>query len=595
MKAAETKASKLFDSGQQLRVPVWQRAYSWREPQWKELWGDIVRLRGQEAIATHFLGSVVVRVHPWNGSPAHAQVCSLVDGQQRVTTLTILLLAIRDSLFRLGEKEQAEALVPQLFFNEKKVESDQPRLVLQDEDQRSLRMLIERKGISSDNVGRCFEFFCNELKDEKIEDLFGLIRLIQTRLDLVWIALEATDNHHRVFQTINAGGKPLRQTDLVRNFFFLLLGGRGDDFYRDYWNTLEKLFDEKELENYFSAWSITKGYSGSNDRLFSYFNDDLSPVASSTDKVWDYGAGLVSHARLYSIILGKERDPDATVERQLQWLRQWGTKPADGLLLLLLALREKRRLSNKCLAECLAVVFSFFARRFLAGYEPNLHRSILVIIAKKLAANQTAKDDDLVEGLTVFLSEGSELKKWPSDDNVLDVTASTRLYTNARQHWVVAILGRLNHVLVDNPKLAPEPKSYKSGYQVEHILPQSMTADWQNDLKDWGVKDPAEFSQKRLHVLGNLTLTQINPELSNKRFGEKVLMVMNDSLKLNNYLKDKTEWTESRVDERTRWMVKKLLDDLPKPYSEAQISKSKFGAEARGIGNLGGDDSELEE
>lgn len=593
MKAAETKASKLFESGYQLQVPVWQRAYSWREAQWGELWADICRLRRQPPNVTHFLGSVVVRVHPWSGLPANAQVFSVVDGQQRVTTLTLLLLAVRESLRKHGNGSEADRLTPQLFDNTNKTASDVPRLVLQEDDQRSLRRIVDRTEVPAGNVGECFSYFLNQLSAEPDDGLFELIQLIQTRLDLVWISLEETDNHHRVFQTINAGGRPLRQTDLVRNFFFLLLASKGNEFYTHHWSKLENSLKDKHLENFFSAWSITKGHSGANDKLFSFFNQDLTTAGGSSVAVWEYGIELVNYAKIYSVILGinQARDFDASVERELQWLRNWGTKPAEGLVLFLFKLREEKRLTDDGLAECLAIIFSFFARRFISGYEPNLHRSILVGVTKSFLKNESLKGKELVHYLRVLLSIGSELKKWPGDEYVIEQAVTTQLYTNTRNKWVKAILGKVNDVIVNNHRLSGEPDEYFK-YEVEHIMPQTLTEEWKSDLKVWGVKDPQDFHQKRLHVLGNLTLSKINASLSNNRFEEKVSQAKHDTLRINTLLQTASAWTDSSVDERSRRFARDLVSALPRPLSASEIGEEKLVSESHDLINLPSDENE---
>ena len=578
MKAQETKAAQLFTAGHQLTVPVWQRPYSWKEPQWTELWQDITRLREQkDAKLTHFLGSIVVRTEAWDGLPSHARRFAVVDGQQRLVTLTVLLIAIRDLLGQKISQEKRDELTRQLFENADKDPGHKARLVMQEGDEPSLRALVEGKPAPKSTIIECHRFFTRLLRPETAERLHDLVSLIQLRLDLVWISLEESDNAHRVFQTINAGGKPLRQTDLVRNFFFLLLAGRGDQFHQQHWRKLEQLFDDKALEQYFSAWAIAQGHSGANDKLFTYFNEDFSKKVGGGD-VWSYGERLVREAATFAVILGSNPDQNAGVERELQWLRNWRTKPAEGLIFLLFRLRDQGRLNHRSLEACLAMIYSFFARRFVAGFEPNLHRSILVQVAHRFRDNETSKNEQLVLLLRVLLSKGSELKKWPSDEYVIEQAVTTPLYTTARSHWVAGVLGRINESLIANPKLAPEPDDY-GDYQVEHIMPQTLTADWQNDLREWGVSNPSDFSQKKLHVLGNLTLSVINSELSNHRLEAKVRMIQDDSLKLNAKLKSVEEWAEGAVDSRTRVMVRELVKVLESPMTQEEIGKTPFANE----------------
>lgn len=578
MKAVETKANQLFDGGQQLSVPVWQRRYSWGRPEWEALWRDLMRLRNTPPSATHFLGSVVVRVEPYSGLPNEARRFDVVDGQQRVATLTILLVAIRDRVEQLKGPESGSELTKQLLINAEKKLEHQPRLVLQSTDDPALRALVNRTAPVDGPIRDCYKFFADAIKSYAHADLLKLISLVSTRVDAVWITLDESDNAHRVFQTINAGGLPLRQTDLVRNFFFLLLGTKGKDFYEQHWFRLEKDFDAVQLGKYFSAWSTAQGHAGSSQLLFAYFSADLASTEDDRTAVWKYGERLVKEADLYRIIVGKAKDENAAVERAMDELRRWGTKAAEGLIFKLFRLRAERRIQHKHLAESLGLIYSFFARRFVAGYSPNLHRSILRQIAHKLNRNETATNDEVVLLLRVILSRGSELKKWPVDDYVVKLAADTLLYTSARAHWAWSILERINRSLYANPKQAPASLE-RTRYQIEHVMPQELSGDWNHDLADWGVANAADFHLRRTHVLGNLTLSPINPELSNHRLAKKVALIQDDTLKLNAELKNAESWTETVVGERSRRLAVLLVKSLTGPMTQAEIDATPFASE----------------
>jgi hypothetical protein len=576
MKASETKAAELFKSDIQLTVPVWQRPYSWYKSEWDALWKDICRVDEKSDKLTHFLGSVVLRSEKFEGLPDHSQRYEIVDGQQRVATLTILLVAIRDRIGEIDGVQVYNDLTDQLLVNAKKIPAHRPRLVLQSSDEKCLRALVEGENRVAGRVTDCYEFFRDLLKTKKKRsEINKIISLINTKLEIVWINIDESDNAHRVFQTINAGGRPLEQTDLVRNFFFLLLGGSGKDFYEKHWRGLESRFDSRELGRYFSAWTTAQGHAGSSKSLFSYFHSDLAPHERSPGSVREYGEKLVRDASLFSVILGKEKDKSDDVESSMSIMRKWGTTPADGLLFTLFRLRDESRMKHADLKNCIDVLFSFFARRFIGGYEPNLHRSICSGVARRIVATNKTRGNDIVTHLRVLLSSGSELKRWPNDEYVIAQSVSTSIYSRARVGWTKCVLEYINSSLVSNPKLAPSAEEYAS-CSVEHIMPQELPQGWVDDMKKWGINNTTDLHQNKLHVLGNLTLTKINSELSNKRLVAKLKAIQDDSLKINKELKVIDAWTTSTIEERSRRLAGFLVRGLISPMSKEDISKTPF-------------------
>ena len=185
-------------------------------------------------------------------------------------------------------------------------------------------------------IDRSYGFFAERIDQLSTETLEELLSIVLVRMMAVWVILEENDNAHRVFQTLNAGGKPLRQADLVRNYFFLLLGDAGDDFYLAHWQLLEADLSAKELEDYFVAWTITQGHTGAKQSLFRYFQTDLASAEENADSVLDYGRKLTATARQFQWIRRPEDSPLTAAKASLLELRAWGTLPAEGLILLLL-------------------------------------------------------------------------------------------------------------------------------------------------------------------------------------------------------------------------------------------------------------------
>lgn len=582
MKAEEIQAGRLFESSQQLLIPLWQRHFSWDRREWSELWTDIQRV-GNQDLASHFLGSVVLKTLPWRGLPSEAKRYWVVDGQQRVTTLTILVCAIRDRIAQLaGSKAERDELLTtytsQLLKNTNLQEDHQDRLVLQDRDRVTLAPIVERTwdGSTLSLVERAYAYFKGEVSALNHEQLLDLLSLVQTRLTAVWVTLEAGDNAHRVFQTLNAGGKRLRQSDLVRNYFFLLLAEAGDAFYAAHWRQMEADLSDKDLEDYLVAWSISQGYSGGRDSLFQYFHRDLLPHESSIDEILNYGRALTATARLFRWI----RQPtDSTLPVDVQGtmvdLRNWTTLPAEGLILWLLRKHEESILASAELRDALEIVLSFMARRQLAGYEPNLHKSIFVAATRRLSAAEGLSGSDIVEYLRFLLSKGDDVRTWPTNETVVANARTSQIYSAARSNWTFSILERINRQFFTAQQHAPQALD-RSRFSVEHVMPQTLTEEWMADLAEWGVENPTQLHQSRLHSLGNLTLTPINSALSNLRFAQKHALLSDDSLRLNVQIADAQTWSEHRINERSSALAQLACQAYTAPLSGDALEEAKL-------------------
>lgn len=455
---------------------------------------------------------------------------------------------------------------------------------MQEKDAALLRPIVEGTwgGGESSLVESAYLFFRERLGSRSKEEILALLSVVLVKLSAVWVTLQDGDNAHRVFQTLNAGGKKLKQSDLVRNYFFLLLGELGNEFYASHWRLLERDHTDRELEEYLVAWTISQGHSGGKDSLFNYFHKDLLPNEGSPSEILRYGEDLVSTVRLFDWI---RRPDDSSLneacKRSLSDLRNWGPLPAEGLILWLLRGYAANWLSMSDLHEALEIILSFVARRQLAGFEPNLHKSIFVAVTRKLHSGRSDESNgtSIVEHLHYLLSIGEEVRTWPSDELVKARVRSTPVYTESRAAWVFVLLDRINRQLFDNVKHAPPPLN-RAKYSVEHVLPQNLSERWVEDLREWGVDNPLQLHQGLLHVLGNLTLTPINSELSNLPFAVKREKLQDDWLRLNSDISAGSTWTRHRIDERSSSLAQKACASFVPPLNGAELlaASAKFGA-----------------
>lgn len=604
MKAEEVEVRRLFNSDDQLLIPAWQRRYSWTEDEWRELWADVARTDADPA-SSHFVGSVVLHAHEWHGMASEANRYSVVDGQQRVTSLTLLICAIRDRIARSHTDNTEAAAVrnkytAQLLINGDLEPEYRPRLILQEPDHSALTRVVAAS-VSRDAdtlVEKAYLFFTDRLSEVDIPSAERLLATIRKRMTAVWVVLQPGDNAHRVFQTLNAGGKPLQQVDLVRNYFFLLLGEAGNQFYSDHWRSLETDLATNELESYLVAWSVTEGHAGSKGALFEYFQRDLRRFETNPDAIADYGKKFVGAARLFRSIKHPTEITNLTPEVRdlLATLQRWGSTPAEGLLLFLLRHHQAGRLPNDQLERSLAIIFSFLARRFLAGYAPNRHRSIFVRTTQRLRSAVDSETLDIPTLLHATLSSGDDENSWPSDTQITERALSTPLYTRSRSRWVFLILERLNRTFFTHHQHVPNSLSF-SAYTVEHILPQKLSPAWEADLTAWGTESTAALRDSHLHVLGNLTLSAVNSKMQNKTLSDKLEMLKDDTLKLNQALIPAEHWTAREIDSRGRELAARATTVFLPPLDKQALESIEAAAEATVhllASALGSDDIEVD-
>jgi len=252
VKANETTLRNLLQGERQYVVPLYQRRYSWERRDLQQLWNDLITVTEGGSSAAHFLGSVVLAPSPAN-TPAGVQVWLVVDGQQRLTTLSILLCAIRDHV-RATDERFAAKIDDLYLFNKYASGPERYTLLPTQADRSSWVALLEQAPDAGgeDRIGEAYRFFRKELvRADDPDDQYDIARIEQAiagQLSIVEIAAHPDDNVHRIFESLNYTGQPLTQADLLRNYLFMRLPSRADHVYERQWLPLQELLSNKQLE-----------------------------------------------------------------------------------------------------------------------------------------------------------------------------------------------------------------------------------------------------------------------------------------------------------------------------------------------------------
>lgn len=255
VKASETTLLPMLEQTRQYVVPLFQRTYSWQRKQWKTLWDDLVDLCDKDDNKTHFMGSVVYMqtVSVPEGVPKYL----LIDGQQRLTTLFLLLILLRD---KADQPELAEEISERVLINKFKRNYDKYKLLPTQSDRDAYFSLLEGRSTTKDHlIIQAYKFFEREVTKSKIPPN-ALFKIITERLYLVNITLQHDDNPYVVFESLNATGLPLTQADLIRNFFFMrVVPDHQQDIHVRYWLPMQNRLGEAKLTTFIRHYLMSAG------------------------------------------------------------------------------------------------------------------------------------------------------------------------------------------------------------------------------------------------------------------------------------------------------------------------------------------------
>jgi len=353
VKASETTVREILQGEKQYVVPLYQRRYSWEKKDDKDplsqLWDDILSLDGSGPASTHFLGSVVIAPSPAN-TPAGVVTWLVVDGQQRLTTLSLLLCAIRDHV-QHDDGQLAEKIHEHYLVNKYAAGEERYRLLPTQEDRASWVALVEGypDAGGEDKIGDAYRFFRRKLQEvddpEDETDIRRVEQTITTRLAVVTISAHADDNVHRIFESLNYRGQPLTQADLLRNYLFMRLPCRGDDVYTHQWLPLQRLLSDTQLEELVWLDLVLRGDDrATQESIYRSQQLRLDPLTDET-AIEKWVAELHHKARMFKRVLDPETETHVALRRALDRLNRWGAAVVHPICLHVLLAREAGQLT----------------------------------------------------------------------------------------------------------------------------------------------------------------------------------------------------------------------------------------------------------
>ncbi|WP_431955155.1 GmrSD restriction endonuclease domain-containing protein [Actinacidiphila sp. bgisy167] len=566
MQVRETLFADLVQGrAQQFQVPLYQRTYSWAEKQLRQLWTDILEqaelLESRENASTHFLGSVVLAPSPQNEATFPRWL--VVDGQQRLTTLSLALAAIRDHIAE-AEPDAAERINEDYLINKRKSGNDHLRLLPTQADRAQFAAYVRgpfSEKAAGGAVATAYGFFRRKLVEAADpvapQDVFRIERAITSRLTLVAVTAERGDNVHRIFESLNNTGLKLSQADLLRNYLFMKLHTRGEQVYETYWLPLQDSLSNEELEQLMWLQLVLDG----DDRvrrqdLYAAQQQRFERGAASEEAIEAYIRELHRRAGIFRRLLHPEEEPNASVRAHLRRLDAWQAQVTYPALMLLLDRRELGGLDSSDTARAMSYIESFLVRRMMCRVPTNNLSRIFQAVPGQLPL-----DVPVADGLHQLLSADNRF--WPNDEELREKIQKAPFYQFGRSQQRKMVLQRLEESYGH-----PEPVDFAAAQlTIEHVMPQSPGDEWLRMLdEDAASGELAEDLHSRLqHTLGNLTLTAVNSQLSNHPFERKQDLLRGSHLEMNRRIAATERWGVKEIRARADELADRAIALWPAP------------------------------
>jgi uncharacterized protein with ParB-like and HNH nuclease domain/predicted transport protein len=568
MKAVDSHLLTLLKASSQFIVPIYQRLYSWQEPECAQLWSDILRAGSNPKLGAHFTGSIVYVARDQSTNTS-AEPDLIIDGQQRVTTVTLILTALAARLEELptDEREPWDGFSPKKIRNRYLLNDDeegerQYKLILSQSDKSALISLLQGVAPSGNMVTRVIDnyaFFQQKLADPTVNletVCKGLDKLV-----VVDVKLErGVDNPQLVFEAMNSTGKKLSQADLIRNYVLMDLPPKEQEkVYTAYWRPMELEFagaEESQFDQFVRHYLTVKtGEIPRLDDIYEAFKDHAVAFTDADETISSLVTELRQYAHRYcAMALGKEDHPK--LRAAFQDLDQIKADVVYPFLLEVYTDYELGTLDGDGLHEIVQMVTSYIFRRAVCRVPTNS-------LNKTFAGFSAAvRKDRYVESVKAHFLSLKSYRAFPTDKEFKHSLVTTDLYNFRRRSYFLRLLenhNRKEHVTIED-------------YTIEHILPQNddLSAEWRMALgEDW-----AEVQQRYLHTLGNLTLTGYNSEYSDHPFAKKRDMeggFKDSPLRLNRGLGHLEAWTPTEIENRAERLAGDALEIWPRPSLPEQV------------------------
>jgi uncharacterized protein with ParB-like and HNH nuclease domain len=548
MKGTEKALLKILDGAdKRLYIPVYQRNYDWEKDNCELLFNDLMKLIRNKK-KSHFFGSIVTAHLSGGGSDDFV----IIDGQQRITTVSLLFLsminAVKNKVARAENQRLCEKIMESYIVDEYSTEETKVRLKPTKSDAEAFNRIIEgdeNKFIEGSNITTNYYIFYNEIKNMScpVDILFEAIK----KLCIIDIFVESDDDPQLIFESLNSTGLKLTKADMIRNFVLMGLESKQqNDFYNNYWIEIERNTTKTKTASFFRDYlTVIQNKIPSIDNVYFVFKkyadgQDIEPILKD----------LLKYSRIYNKMLTSSTSCQEinVILKRLNTLDMTVTYP---FLLALFDYAKLEDVEEKDLISTLSCIETYIIRRLICGMPTNALNKIFCTLHKDVL--RLKRDTDSYSSVVIYILENkTSSSSFPKDEIFKNTFSAKDIYSMQKKNKLY-LFERLENG--DSKETSDIISRMNDGtYSIEHIMPQSLNDDWKCDLgNDW-----PRIHEEWLDTIANLTLTGYNSKYQNKCFKVKksVEHGFDDSpLRLNKYLHDCEQWTEAELKQRQKIMI----------------------------------------
>lgn len=564
MKAEEIKFLKFLNSPKQLIIPIYQRAYNWKFKECKKLWNDIIKAGKDDSISGHFIGSIVY-VEKGLYQVSALPKLLVIDGQQRLTTLTLIISALCNYIKESDHEIELNAnkLSNYYLFNSQEEGEEKYKLILTKHDKNTIFKILDKIEINEEDSNRIkenYEFFKEEISKIDLNIIYqGISKLI-----VVDISLDREkDNPQLIFESLNSTGLELTQADLIRNYILMgLEKQKQEEIYTNYWYPMEKSFGHSENSALFDKFmrdylTIKIGRIPTRREIYSEFKIYSSKFEDIKKVVEE-----INEFSKYYVNIALEKESDLEIRKLFENINELKVDVSYPFILNIYQDFVKEKINKNELIEILKLIESYVFRRAICGVPTNSLNKTFSTLYKKI------DQDNYLESLKAIMILEDSYKRLPNNEEFKKELLVKDVYNFRNRNYLLRKIenyDRKEYVDVES-------------YTIEHILPQNpnLSEEWKKSLgEDW-----KKIQKEYLHTLGNLTLTGYNSEYQDKPFlikrdlkDKKGLFIgFKDSpIRLNRELASLNDWNKDEIEKRANKIIELAISIWKYPMVEEQI------------------------
>ena len=539
MKADETQLLKFMNGPKQFIIPIYQRTYSWTLKECKQLWEDITKAGNDNKISSHFLGSIVY-VEKGLFQISTIPKLLLIDGQQRLTTISLLLSALSKVIKDPIGGMTSDKLKNYYLINREE-EEKRYKLILTKSDKETIFKIIDNKEISdgdSQRIKENYEFFAEQISENNVEEVLkGLNKLI-----IIDVSLDRErDNPQLIFESLNSTGLELTQADLIRNYVLMGLEKQEqDNLYNNYWSPMEKSFGYAKYSVLFDRF--IRDYLTIKTGKIPNIKDVYSAFKLYTQKfinIKELVADVYKYSK-YFVNIALDKEQDNQIKAVFSDINTLKVDVSYPFLLQLYEDYKQERIKKEDFMKIIKYIESYVFRRAICGIPTNSLNKTFANLYKEI------KSENYLESFKAAILLKDSYRRFPRNKEFKEQLIIKDIYHFRNRNYLLRKLENHNRKELVNIET----------YTIEHIMPQNenLSNEWKQELSEnW-----KEVHEQYLHTIGNLTLTGYNPELSDKPFREKRNMkggFADSPIRLNQSLAKLEHWNEKEILNRARTLV----------------------------------------